>query len=298
MFRVLALAVLVAATGTSDADAASIRTFTGDNVFGAECGKGTTLPEFCELAVGELRLGSSARNNDFSGDWEVGVRDIDVTATTPPTVPNNIPRNEQQALFPDAAARSFTLTYDASLGNLSLTVQNVGNGGTAVTASQTVDLEGVTDSRGTSAQGLYIRARSNINTNVDNTQETVRLSNLSLSGTTGTFALPDLGGTSFGSGTGTGIAPSLGPEFLAIGGFDFLSSWFLTGLITFDYATGANGSKLSRDQGGSGASSLGVTFKVADFNPNPVPLPAAAWMLLTAVGGLAGLRALRRPSGA
>jgi hypothetical protein len=111
------------------------------------------------------------------------------------------------------------------------------------------------------ANALFIRTRDRNATNF------IALTNLALNG----HAVPNAGALG---------GFSADPEYVQVSGIDFASDWSLTGDVTFT------------DDGSSRGSSPAAQFKVT--NVAPVPLPAAGWML---VAGVAGLAAMRRRAG-
>lgn len=107
----------------------------------------------------------------------------------------------------------------------------------------------------TGMESIFIRARS---VDADNKLE---FKNLAL----GSHGIGDL---DFVGGGSTGA------NYIQVSGIDFSSSWDLTGDAVFSWT----GSTIPR------GSNLGGTFKLT--NLAPVPLPAAAWLLLAVSGGL------------
>ena len=115
----------------------------------------------------------------------------------------------------------------------------------------------------TGMQSLFIRTRQPGN-------GTVTLSGMMLDG-------HEIGGL---TPTGSG---SDGAGYLQISGIDWTQRWELTGTVAF----GWTGDTIP------GRSNLNVGFKLTDVPP--IPLPAAAWLLLSGIAGL-GLLARRRPA--
>lgn len=117
-----------------------------------------------------------------------------------------------------------------------------------VTSQTTVDLSGM--------RSMFIRSRS------DSAADTTSLTNLSLNGMA-------VGVDNIPAGAG-----SANTAYTVIENFAFDGDWTLTGVSTFAW-----------DGAAPSGSRLASQFKLTDVAP--VPLPAAAWMLLSGLGALA-----------
>jgi hypothetical protein len=156
------------------------------------------------------------------------------------------------------AAGNFLFTsgtaYEFNFGYLAGT-QTLGLslGGTSISTSTFTDI-GNTDA-------IYIRAASPDET--DGTESTL-LSDLTFNS---------------GSVLGSVLSEDGARTYAKITGADFAEDWNLTGSITFTGPFDKNGSHYA------------AQFKLLDVAP--IPLPAAGWMLIAALGGLFGLRSRR-----
>ncbi|WP_299440129.1 VPLPA-CTERM sorting domain-containing protein [uncultured Rhodospira sp.] len=149
---------------------------------------------------------------------------------------------------------NFSLSYDADDTKLSLTL-----GGTAIDSF--VDLG--------SAQTMFLRLRSDEEkNNQPNAQVSVKdltLSGASLAGGTIESPLPH-------------DPNSYYSNYWMISGFDIAADWTLAGQVKIADAVNQD-------------SHTAMNVKISDVPP--VPLPAAAWFMLTALGGLVGSRWLK-----
>jgi hypothetical protein len=200
-----------------------------------------------------------AGNRGPSGDWERGFYD---RVRDDVINGNAVSAPSEDSGSPD----SFTLIYDGAGGSIfSFLGGTTALGGT--TGIPEVDF-GTTypapvgkDNPTAPAQTLYLRARN------------ANLSGLSIMTGGSTHAVDD------GLLTGIGSADA---AYLVIGGFDLTAPWTLTGNAFLEP--------------GRTGSSAAFQIKVTDVAP--IPLPAAAWMLLSAMGGLGVLGWRKRQTAA
>lgn len=110
------------------------------------------------------------------------------------------------------------------------------------------------------ANALFIRTRDKNATNF------IALTNLQLNG----HPVPNTGALG-------GFSSAV--EYVEVSGIDFTADWSLTGDVTFTFTSGPDGAR---------GSSPAAQFKLTQVEP--IPLPAAGWLLIAGVGGLAALR--------
>ena len=158
----------------------------------------------------------------------------------------------------EAPGVGFTFAHDGANG-LTLSV-----GGTRVAGD--LDAVGGAVRDMSAVDTLFIRTRS------ESATETAGLTDLRLATGAGTVSLPDNVATAGGYRNAA---------YLRVTDVDFSAAWTLTGTTTFAW-----------DDTLPKGSRLGHTFKLAEISA--VPLPSAFWMMLSAVFGLMGFRALRR----
>lgn len=173
--------------------------------------------------------------------------------------PPGSPTDTKQFAWGNGTPHAFLFSYDAGLGSLSL--QILEGTTTLVSSATAIALDGV--------QSMFLRLRDN-----DDAQGpgSVALTGMTLNA----HALPDLAANGPGS-------PGAG--YLHVFGIDWTQDWALAGVATFSWAGAAIPTQ----------SRLNVNFKLTDVAP--IPLPAAGWLLMSALAGLGALARRRRPAG-